>query len=218
MKTTIKLSLFALIIFSSNTCFAQVFTPYGVEKDTIIFVRDEADVKRFINSIDFETGDCASSACCQVSVDQGVVADCDNQPVAHGGGCYVLTLAATRAEASEIVFYIKDAAVAERFSDTLVKFHTYGDVSAWSPSLPANIISVTDTAVTDVDDFKLTAAEILNTDLEDYAVGMGAYIDTIKKYVSNKLSISGGNYTLYKDDETTTFDTGTTGPTGRNPD
>lgn len=84
-------------------------------------------------------------------------------------------------------------------------------------TVDSNIVSVTDTPVSDIDDFKLTVAEILNTDVEDWATGLGMYIDYIKKYVSNKLTISGSNYTIYKDDGITTFDSGTTGASGRDP-
>lgn len=44
------------------------------------------------------------------------------------------------------------------------------------------------------------------------------YLDAIKKYVANKMSIVGSNYTIYKDDQTTTYATGTTNSAGRDPD
>lgn len=43
------------------------------------------------------------------------------------------------------------------------------------------------------------------------------YLDAIKKYVANKLTISGSSYEVFKDDGTTSFETGTTSATGRNP-
>ncbi len=44
------------------------------------------------------------------------------------------------------------------------------------------------------------------------------YLDAIKKYVANKMSIVGSNYTIYKDDQTTSYATGTTNSAGRDPD
>ena len=60
-------------------------------------------------------------------------------------------------------------------------------------------------------------SELLDTDVEDWASGLGSYIDAIKKYVANKLTISGSNYEVFKDDGSTSFETGTTSATGRNP-
>jgi len=44
------------------------------------------------------------------------------------------------------------------------------------------------------------------------------YLDAIKKYVSNKMTVVGSNYTIYKDDQTTSYATGTTNSAGRDPD
>lgn len=47
---------------------------------------------------------------------------------------------------------------------------------------------------------------------------MGGYLEKIKKYVCNKITKSSGTYTIFKDDESTTYETGTTSPSERNPD
>jgi hypothetical protein len=44
------------------------------------------------------------------------------------------------------------------------------------------------------------------------------YLDAIKKYVSNKMTIVGSNYQIFKDDQTTSYATGTTNSAGRDPD
>lgn len=47
---------------------------------------------------------------------------------------------------------------------------------------------------------------------------IGFYINAIKKYVANKLGLSGDTYTLYEDDGTTPYATGTSTTTERTPD
>ena len=85
-------------------------------------------------------------------------------------------------------------------------------------SFTGSFVEVAGGAVAGIADFKLTVAEILNTDVEDWtASSLGGYIDAIKKYVANRLVVSSGNYTLYKDDEATVFETGTTSASGRDP-
>lgn len=44
------------------------------------------------------------------------------------------------------------------------------------------------------------------------------YLDAIKKYVANKMTIVGTDYEIFKDDQTTSYATGTTNSTGRDPD
>lgn len=63
------------------------------------------------------------------------------------------------------------------------------------------------------------ADKVWNTAPEDGSSSTAlGYLDAIKKYVANKLAISGSNYTVYKDDQTTTFATGTSNSAGRDPD
>jgi hypothetical protein len=49
------------------------------------------------------------------------------------------------------------------------------------------------------------------------AGSIGAAINKIRVYVRNRLVISGGNYTIYEDDDTTPHETGTVSTTERNP-
>lgn len=44
------------------------------------------------------------------------------------------------------------------------------------------------------------------------------YLDAIKKYVANKMTIVGSDYEIFKDDQTTSYATGTTNSAGRDPD
>lgn len=62
--------------------------------------------------------------------------------------------------------------------------------------------------------------DILTRQLQDnYSTGtLGWAIDRIKKFIANKMTFSGSNYTIFKDDETTTYNTGTSTSTERNPD
>lgn len=46
---------------------------------------------------------------------------------------------------------------------------------------------------------------------------MGGYLERIKKYVANKMTKSGSTYTIYKDDETTVYQTGVTTGSTRDP-
>ena len=46
---------------------------------------------------------------------------------------------------------------------------------------------------------------------------MGGYLEKAKKYVANKITKSSGTYTVYKDDESTTYETGTTSASTRDP-
>ena len=49
------------------------------------------------------------------------------------------------------------------------------------------------------------------------ATTIGGYIEKIKNYVANKMVKSGSTYTIYKNDESTTYATGTTNGAGRDP-
>ena len=49
------------------------------------------------------------------------------------------------------------------------------------------------------------------------ATTIGGYIERIKNYVANKMVKSGSTYTIYKNDESTTYATGTTNGAGRDP-
>lgn len=76
-----------------------------------------------------------------------------------------------------------------------------------------NSTSLATTAVTEIKDGTLGAAA------EGTYAGttFGGYIEKIKKYVANKMTISGSAYTIKDDDQTTTYETGTTDATGRDP-
>lgn len=76
-----------------------------------------------------------------------------------------------------------------------------------------NSTSLATTAVTEIKDGTLGAA----AEGTYAATTFGGYIEKIKKYVANKMTISGSAYTIKKDDETTTYETGTTDATGRDP-
>jgi hypothetical protein len=69
-------------------------------------------------------------------------------------------------------------------------------------------------------EFAQSAADkVWNTAPEDGSASTAlGYLDAIKKYVSNKMSVVGSNYTIYKDDQTTSYATGTTNSAGRDPD
>ena len=56
-----------------------------------------------------------------------------------------------------------------------------------------------------------TAAEILDTAVSGHTTAgtVGDYLNRTKKYVANKAAISGTTYTIYEDDGTTPFQTGT---------
>ena len=108
-----------------------ILTVYGVARTYNFCVYDEADDHRFINSVDFTAGDCAASACCQVSMDGGALDDCDNQPTALAGGCYNFTASAAELAAAQAKYFIVDAAVAERFVDKSLSFITHDNASAW---------------------------------------------------------------------------------------
>lgn len=60
---------------------------------------------------------------------------------------------------------------------------------------------------------------ILNEVLSSFltAATIGNAINKIRVYVRNRLVISGGNYTIYEDDDTTPHETGTVSTTERNP-
>lgn len=64
------------------------------------------------------------------------------------------------------------------------------------------------------------ADKVWNTDPTTCSTSNTAlcYLERGVKYVANKLSISGSAYTLYEDDQTTTYATGTTNSAGRDPD
>lgn len=49
------------------------------------------------------------------------------------------------------------------------------------------------------------------------ATTIGGYIERIKNYVANKMVKSGSTYTIYKNDESTVYQTGTTNGAGRDP-
>lgn len=68
-----------------------------------------------------------------------------------------------------------------------------------------------------------TAAAIADAVCDEFVAGhlvfgsVGHYLNTIKKYVANKLEISGTTYTLYEDDASTPYETGTSTTTERTP-
>ncbi len=72
-------------------------------------------------------------------------------------------------------------------------------------------------AVSSPSDFTISVADILNANIENWPTGLGKYIDTIKKYVANRLVVNSNAYTIYKDDGLTTFQTGATAAGSRTP-
>ena len=87
--------------------------------------RDVTDAEYpFINSVSFTTGDCASSACCQISLDGATSTDCDNQPVAVSGGCYEHVLSQAETNADRILVVYEDAASSRRFTSESIRIHT----------------------------------------------------------------------------------------------
>jgi hypothetical protein len=66
---------------------------------------------------------------------------------------------------------------------------------------------------------KTCAADVFSSTVEGVygATTMGGYIERIKNYVANKMTKSGSTYTIYKNDETTVYQTGTTSGAGRDP-
>jgi len=74
-------------------------------------------------------------------------------------------------------------------------------------------------AITSSEFSQSAADKVWNTAPQDGSASTAlGYLDAIKKYVSNKMSIVGSNYTIYKDDQTTSYATGTTNSSGRDPD
>lgn len=66
---------------------------------------------------------------------------------------------------------------------------------------------------------KLCASQVWDVPAEDIysSSTMGGYLERIKKYVANKMTKSGTTYTIYKDNESTTYQTGTTTDLTRDP-
>lgn len=76
----------------------------------------------------------------------------------------------------------------------------------------------------DYNDFHFSAhykvsLHLLNEDVTSFTVGksVGEWLNIIKKYVRNRLKISGSQYTVYEDDNVAVFETGTTSTTERLP-
>jgi hypothetical protein len=84
----------------------------------------------FIDGISFSTGDCASSACCQVSIDGGDPTDCDNQPTAVTNSGYRLIPSAAELSGCDVKYRIVDAGSPKRWSDKSILFRTYGGGAA----------------------------------------------------------------------------------------
>lgn len=141
MKRVFFLAL-ALLIPLLSQAEDIVRTDYGAVRAFNFCLQDEADTNRFINSVDFTAGDCASSACCQVSLDGGVLDDCDNQPTALAGGCYNFTASAAELTSEFTKYFIVDAAVAERFADKSLTFITFNDASSWFGIPEVNMVQI----------------------------------------------------------------------------
>jgi hypothetical protein len=74
-------------------------------------------------------------------------------------------------------------------------------------------------AITSSEFAQSSADKVWNTVPQDGSATTAlGYLDAIKKYVANKMSVVGSNYTIYKDDQTTSYATGTTNSAGRDPD
>jgi len=64
-----------------------------------------------------------------------------------------------------------------------------------------------------------SADKVWNTAPQDgTATTALGYLDAIKKYVANKMTVVGSDYEIFKDDQTTSYATGTTNSAGRDPD
>lgn len=74
-------------------------------------------------------------------------------------------------------------------------------------------------AITSSELAQSAADKVWNTAPEDGSASTAlGYLDAIKKYVSNKMTIVGSDYEIFKDDQTTSYATGTTNSAGRDPD
>lgn len=152
------------------------------------------------------TGLTLQAADCKVTPVGGSTVNCAAGAPAeeNATGAYCITLSGTVLEEDILVVSFSDAAGGPDFIDSSFTIYTY-DASGNRPINSGATLSSD------------SIAAILDTDVEDWSSGLGSYIDTIKKYVSNRMTISGTNYTIYKDNGSTVFETGTTSNTERTP-
>lgn len=79
--------------------------------------------------------------------------------------------------------------------------------------------AVASNAITSSELAQSAADKVWNTAPENGTSGTAlGYLDAIKKYVANKMTIVGSDYEIFKDDQTTSYATGTTNSAGRDPD
>jgi hypothetical protein len=78
---------------------------------------------------------------------------------------------------------------------------------------------IASSAITSSEFAQSAADKTWNTAPEDGSTSTAlGYLDAIKKYVANKMTIVGTDYEIFKDDQTTSYATGTTNSSGRDPD
>lgn len=113
-----------LLFFLPSFALGADSIPCDVDSTVDFKLRDASDLSTFVDSISFTTGDCATSDCCKMIIDQASPVDCDNQPIFVGNGYYKLTISSTAAAGKTVAFSLQDAATSIRFPDTGLEYHT----------------------------------------------------------------------------------------------
>ena len=113
--------------------------------------------------------------------------------------------------------------------DVLTAGSVTGSVGSVTATVDAQVVgmdadtvtasAIASNAITSSEFAQSAGDKVWNTAPQDGSASTAlGYLDAIKKYVANKMTIVGSDYEIFKDDQTTSYATGTTNSAGRDPD
>ena len=108
------------------------------------------------------------------------------------------------------------------FADNTITAAKFANDAITSAVIATDAIGASEigaSAITSSEFAQSAADKVWNTAPQDgTATTALGYLDAIKKYVANKMTVVGTDYEIFKDDQTTSYATGTTNSAGRDPD
>ena len=155
-------------------------------------------------STSFTAGDCASSACCKVILNQDSTPDaCDNQPVYIGNGIWQHTISIAESTGKTVTYAFTDAAASERFAYKATKFVTVDDSASAFYDTTATVSSASVTSISNAIDALWEAAEAELTNVPGTSPSIKKMIQWVYANFAHKKSATDTTQTLYQEDGTT---------------